>query len=161
VGGLAALWPLEGASTPETDAAPVDPIGARRDLYVALRALLEDLTRSHPLLLAVDDLHLVDAASLDALRAILDVGAARISLVGTVPDDRALPPPARALLGACRRVELDRLTEVEIGELLERTLGRVRPSPALLREIRRFSGGTSPSSSRSCGASPSGASSDR
>lgn len=141
VGGSAALRPLEGASTPATDAAPVDPIGARRDLYAALRSLLEDLTRGHPLLLAVDDLHLVDAASLDALSAILDAGAARITLLGTLTDDRALPPPVRALLGASRRVELDRLTEAEIAELLERTLGQVRPSPALLGEIRRYSGG--------------------
>jgi DNA-binding SARP family transcriptional activator len=118
-------------------------------LHAALAAALRAIGQLTPQLLLLEDLHWFDAATLDALVAILPALAdARVLLVISA---RAEALPRRgaawdALLridrtGLLRRVDLVGLTEVEVGELVRRALRLRQPAPRFSARLAAATGG--------------------
>ncbi|HEY6058256.1 MAG TPA: AAA family ATPase, partial [Candidatus Limnocylindrales bacterium] len=89
----------------------------------AVRALLEHLARSRPLVLALDDVHWADSASVELLGALLRHPPAGV-LIALALRPRQLPERFSSALerahraGAVTRVELEALTPREARELL-------------------------------------------
>jgi ATP/maltotriose-dependent transcriptional regulator MalT len=94
----------------------------------AVRALLEHLAESKPLVLALDDLHWADSASVELLAALLRRPPAAEVLVALALRPRPMPERLSAALerahraGTLTRVELEALTAVEARELLGETV---------------------------------------
>ncbi|MGW2564522.1 AAA family ATPase, partial [Streptomyces sp. NPDC001514] len=93
-----------------------------------------------PLVLLVDDLHLLDAASAVLLRQLMDAGVVR--LLGTI---RSGSPAGEAVDALCSgdavwRVDLAELTPAEVEELLQAVLGGP-VAQWTLRELNAASGG--------------------
>lgn len=139
-------------------AAPASPFGlfapVAGDLAASGTAAVADALRaiSPRVLLAVDDVHLVDAASAAALFAVVADGVA--ALVGSLRSGEPVPPPVQALWkdDLVRRIELaplpdsacEMLLDAELGEPVEtvtrRTLVQAcAGNPLYLRELVRGS----------------------
>jgi DNA-binding NarL/FixJ family response regulator/tetratricopeptide (TPR) repeat protein len=94
----------------------------------AVRALLEHLAATRPLVLVLDDLHWADSASVELLAALLRRPPAAEVLVALALRPRPMPERLSAALerahraGTLTRVELDALTAVEARELLGETV---------------------------------------
>ncbi len=92
--------------------------------------------------MAVDDIHLADAASIDALAGLAATGTyGNIAVVGT---ERAGEPVSQSLahmLAAARFLELDRMTQPQISELCSAALGPAAPSATLVEDLERVSSG--------------------
>ena len=105
----------------------------------AVRALLEHLAATRPLLLALDDLHWADAASVELLGALLrrPPGAPVLIAVGLRPrgaSERLVAALERAhRAGELLRIELEALTPDEARELLGESVEAVRAT-ALFEE---------------------------
>jgi ATP/maltotriose-dependent transcriptional regulator MalT len=90
----------------------------------AVRALLEDLAKTRPLVLVLDDFHWADSASVELLGALLrrPPAAAVLSVVAVRPQqmpERLLAALERAhRAAALKRIELAALTPLEARELL-------------------------------------------
>jgi ATP/maltotriose-dependent transcriptional regulator MalT len=90
----------------------------------AVRALLEDLAKTRPLVLVLDDFHWADSASVELLGALLrrPPAAAVLTAVAVRPQQmpgRLLAPLERAhRAAALKRIELAALTPLEARELL-------------------------------------------
>ena len=98
---------------------------ARRDLVAVvaeLRPVLEDQTPAGPLVLFVDDLHLLDATSATLVSQLVD--ADLVFLVATVRSEAPLPAGVEALWhrARVRRVDLEDLDRAEVGTLLHLVL---------------------------------------
>jgi len=95
----------------------------------ALRALLEQLAESRPLVLVLDDLHWADSASVELLGALLRRPPAAAVLMALARRPRQLPERLLAALdrahrsGALIRIELSALAPEEARELLGETVG--------------------------------------
>ncbi|WP_162621844.1 helix-turn-helix transcriptional regulator [Microbacterium suaedae] len=108
----------------------------------AIALLLEDAARERPLMLAIEDLHWVDPASLGVIRALVRVPpAARILLIITArPEDVGRTDPVRGFLRelgrdrGATRIALDPLDRDDVRRLTTALSGRT-PSPA---ELDRF-----------------------
>ncbi|WP_197517310.1 ATP-binding protein [Microbacterium karelineae] len=108
----------------------------------AIALLLEDAARDRPLVLAIEDLHWVDPASLAVIRSLVRVPpAARVLLIMTArPEDVGRTDPARAFLRElsrdrhATRVTLERLGREQVRLLAVALSGRT-PSPS---ELDRF-----------------------
>ena len=115
---------------------------AAEHLLRALRSLLEALARDGPLLLALDDLHWADAASIDLVCRLLHRGLGAPVLLALA--SRPIQSPPRLLMaveeaerhGVAQRVELAPLTSEQGEELLGSDL-----EPALRESLYRESGG--------------------
>ena len=84
------------------DAVPVD-LADRHALHRALRALLEGLAGPRPVVVALDDLHWADGASVDAVAALVRRPPAGRILLALATREGQLPAPvATALAGADR-----------------------------------------------------------
>ena len=97
----------------------------RRDLVAVvaeLRPVLEDQTPAGPLVLFVDDLHLLDATSATLVSQLVD--ADLVFLVATVRSDAPLPAGVEALWhrARVRRVDLEDLDRHEVGTVLHMVL---------------------------------------
>lgn len=121
-----------------TDAATVIPLGAFAHLdqgstgdedpvfatpFAALRRRLLERAGGLPLLLLVDDAHSLDAASAALVHQLV---VARDALVVVTLRSRSAAPDAVVALwkdDLCTRLELQELSALEVGELLERVLG--------------------------------------
>jgi DNA-binding CsgD family transcriptional regulator len=96
----------------------------------AVRALLERLTATTPLVLVLDDLHWADPASVELLGALLRRPPAAAVLVGLAVRPRQAPERVAAALerahraGTLRRVEVGALTRGEARELLGEAVDR-------------------------------------
>jgi ATP/maltotriose-dependent transcriptional regulator MalT len=94
----------------------------------AVRALLEHLAQTRPLVLVLDDLHWADSASIELLAALLRRPPAAEVLLALALRPRPLSEQLSAALerahraGTLTRVELDALTAVEARELLGETV---------------------------------------
>jgi ATP/maltotriose-dependent transcriptional regulator MalT len=94
----------------------------------AVRALLEHLAQTKPLVLVLDDLHWADSASVELLASLLRRPPAADVLVALALRPRPRPERLSAALerarraGTLTRVELDPLTAVEARELLGETV---------------------------------------
>src|SRR5205823_9010314 len=90
----------------------------------AVRALLEDLAKTRPLVLVLDDFHWADSASIELLGALLRRPPAAAVLIAVAVRPRQLPERLSVALeranreGALTRLELVALTRVEARELL-------------------------------------------
>jgi DNA-binding CsgD family transcriptional regulator len=95
----------------------------------AVRALLEHLAHSRPLVLVLDDFHWADPASVELLGALLRRPPAAAVLTAVALRPRQTPERLAAALerahraAALNRVELAPLTPVEAGELLGKRVG--------------------------------------
>jgi ATP/maltotriose-dependent transcriptional regulator MalT len=94
----------------------------------AVRALLEHLAETRPLVLVLDDLHWTDSASLELLGALLRRPPAAAVLVAMALRPRQVPERLSAALerahreGALTRIELGALTPAEAQEFLGETV---------------------------------------
>lgn len=119
-GPLARLFPGHTTSDAEL------PARARLELFDAVVELVERLSRLHPVLLVLDDLHWATAPTLLLLRHLVSEAAdARVLVVGTYRDEELGPAhPLRELLASVRsspratRIELAALTEADIAEMV-------------------------------------------
>src|SRR5205823_8543327 len=90
----------------------------------AVRALLEDLAKTRPLVLVLDDFHWADSASIELLGALLRRPPAAPVLIAVAVRPRQMPERLAAALerahraAALTRVELGALTPVEARELV-------------------------------------------
>ena len=95
----------------------------------AVRALLEQLAETSPLVLVLDDLHWADSASVELLGALLRRPPAAAVLMALARRPRQLPERLLAALerahraGALTRIELGALAPDEARELLGETVG--------------------------------------
>jgi DNA-binding NarL/FixJ family response regulator len=95
----------------------------------AMRALLEQLAETRPLVLVLDDLHWADSASVELLGALLRRPPAAAVLMALARRPRHLPDRLLAALdrahrsGALARIEVGALAPDEARELLRETVG--------------------------------------
>ncbi|MCC6993559.1 MAG: AAA family ATPase [Deltaproteobacteria bacterium] len=142
-GGAEALGALHPARA-RGEASRGDPVAEREAMHAGLARFVASLSAHHPLVLAVDDIHIADSASLEALGALLAAAPrARLAVVGTVREGEAVSPALRRLfeLPRASKLELLPLGADQIRELLVTTLGPCAPDAALLADIERTSGG--------------------
>jgi DNA-binding CsgD family transcriptional regulator/tetratricopeptide (TPR) repeat protein len=120
----------------------------RHRLHAAVTALLDGLSSGSPVLLALEDLHWADAATLQLVRHLVRSGAAaRMLLVATYRDAEADVPAelADALVDVYRtegvvRLRLGGLSADEIAEFVHLTTG-AEPSPGLTSAVAELTGG--------------------
>ncbi|EDM80076.1 sensor histidine kinase [Plesiocystis pacifica SIR-1] len=164
-GALGTLAPVVSALLPELElviGAPgepaalpeLEPVERKHRLYLALGRLLTGLCAARPLILALDDVHRADEASLELLLALSRDGKGPLLLVASYRSE-AEPESASELagvegliaeLGAQGRppleLELRPLDESELERLLVDALGAVSgPLDELLAFVLRRSGG--------------------
>jgi serine/threonine protein kinase len=139
---LCRLFPVLGSVSAMTDGVrrghlPQDPQELRSRGFAALRDVLQRLTETRRLVLAIDDLRWADQDSLDLLRSLL----------------RPPEPPALLLIGTWRHTpEAESLQRAVArfdgwvqGGLTTIVLGRLAPPDALDLARRLLAGGASPS----------------
>jgi hypothetical protein len=143
-----ALGSAAGAGTLPTAPLAGDPHEARRRAFRGLRALIADLARERPLLLAVDDLQWGD---LDSARLLVEVlqppSAPEVLFVGTFrSEERHQSPFLQELLRrkapSARFITLEPLSLADAEALALNLVGRDdEPARGLAREIAAESGG--------------------
>jgi ATP/maltotriose-dependent transcriptional regulator MalT len=122
---LAHVFPSLSTLASGRETAPQDE---RYRAHRAVRALLEQLARTRPLVLVLDDFHWADSASVELLGALLRRPPAAAVLVALALRPRPMPERLSATLerahraAALTRVELGALTPDEAGALLGETL---------------------------------------
>jgi tetratricopeptide (TPR) repeat protein len=121
---------------------PGDPATARQSLHQSFAAFLDGVSKHRRVILAVDDIHLADAASVDALAGL--AGAGTYGNIAIVATERTGEPVSQSL--ACwhanaRRLELGRMTQDQIGELIGAALGSASPSSTLVADLERATAG--------------------
>ena len=107
--------------------APGEWIGSvRNELYANVIQYLGELARARPVLVAVDDLHFADAASIEFFaRLVPELAQHRIGLVATIATGTRIPGPARepieslARSTTVRTVPLRPLTIAEVAEFAQ------------------------------------------
>jgi class 3 adenylate cyclase/tetratricopeptide (TPR) repeat protein len=120
-GPLARLFP--GAEAGQADAQPVT---ARFELFDAVAALIRRLTRLHPVLLAIDDLHLASSSTALLVRHLIDeLPDERLVVVATTATEELdRSGPAGELLAAIHAapgsssIELAPLRESDVAQLV-------------------------------------------
>jgi len=132
-----AEWLPDSLRSPPRAELPSDQ--AQERLLNGLAQVLQGLGRVAPHLLILEDLHWADAATLEALGALVPrLRPARVLALITVrPEDTAARPTVRETLqaldrgGTLDRIPLPRLTADEVAEFIRRALGE---SPADLAD---------------------------
>ena len=148
VADLAQLVPELGARLPRRDAAvPSDSPQARVRLFQAVIEFLAALASDGPpLIVALDDIHAADEASLKLLRSLARrVTGIRLLVVGTCRDPGLGGVPNRERLlnliaAQGRTMRLAGLDRPGVASLLERITGRV-PTLELVSEVKRTTEG--------------------
>ncbi|MGY1673105.1 ATP-binding protein [Geodermatophilus sp. SYSU D00710] len=139
------LRSVAAATGVRPDAAP-----SRPRLVAALTALMRALAAEHPVVLRLDDLHLADVSSLEALHAVAHgcADAAVLALATVRPAPlRAAAEVEQVLLaleqdGLLRRLPVGPLPDAALGDLAGAALGPGTPVPAALTGwLARRSGG--------------------
>ena len=135
---------------PELDreaAAPEgEPFDARHRLFEAVAAAVGHAARQSPVLLVVEDLHWADPATIQMLTHVIrTVSWAPLLVAGSMRDKSV--PALDAALGdlhreqRLKRVELDGLSEHEVGELAAVWWGTGASPPGLTAAVHRRTGG--------------------
>src|SRR6266536_1576947 len=133
---LAQVFPALSALAGEREVAPQHE---RYRSHRAVRALLEQLAETRPLVLVLDDLHWADSASVELVGALLRRPPAGAVLMALALRPRQMPERLSAALeraqraAALTRIELGALTPVEARELLGETV-EVADATALYEE---------------------------
>ncbi|WP_226961852.1 MULTISPECIES: ATP-binding protein [Streptomyces] len=151
----------EPTEPPGTTGPVPDPLPDREEddpardgfaLFDAVTTALVTASQRRPLMVVIDDLHWADPASLRLLRfAAQHTWFERVLLVGTYRDsevelggeDGGAHPVRDAmmpLLARATMVSLGGLDEAQVGDLIERTVGRAA-EPELVAEVHRRTGG--------------------
>jgi tetratricopeptide (TPR) repeat protein len=142
LGGEEALAPKGKVVTGETAAYQDDPVYARQALHHRFGRFLGDVSQHQFILLAIDDLHLADAASLDALASILSASThGNIAVLATLRTGEKQSPALEYFLTLNHRLELARMTKGQIGELITGAFGPTQPSVELLADLERLTEG--------------------
>ena len=127
-------WTESGIFDERSEAVPPPPMlrsgagvaGSQTALFEQMQAFLTGITRRHPIVLILEDLHWSDPASLELLRFVSrNLGGLRALLVVTYRDDevtRQLPfyglLPTLVRESGARRIELRRLGESAVREMV-------------------------------------------
>jgi DNA-binding SARP family transcriptional activator len=130
-------------------ASTLDPAEARTALFEAIARTIEQLARTRPVVLVVEDLHWANAGTIDALEVLARrAGALPVLIVATYRSDEV--GPGHALAALRRRLQSERrassialraLAAPEIGELVRRTVTGDDPPDRLAASIYTFSEG--------------------
>jgi len=112
---------------------PADPDTLQR----ALGRLILTLSRTHVMLIAVDDAHRIDESSAALLASLVDsVRHGKLSIVLTALADPPEPSPGLEVLArSCQQVGLEPLTRIETRQLLGSMFGEVENLELLTNEI--------------------------
>lgn len=121
--------------------------GAER-LYELITVLFENLSAERPLVLAIDDIHWADTATLELLRFIVRMTERGrvLVLLGYRSDEVSRGHPLRAYLAELERTrrvtrwELGRLSREQVAAQLAQLLG-CTPDAATVEQVHRFSEG--------------------
>lgn len=148
---LIALLPELAASDDEVPSAtaPVAAGAATGQLHEAIAVLLETFSRERPIVLLIEDLHWIDAASLALLRFLMrSLGSSRVLTVLTYrTEDVTRGHPVRSFLSEAERDrwverrELDRLTKAQVKRLAKSLIVDEAPSERVLETVFRRSDG--------------------
>lgn len=139
---LARLLPsLQGPD--QAPASKTNPGADRMRLFTAVVHLLSDIGNAQPLVLALDDVHVADTASLELLHHLArQAPQERWLLLATYRDEDVIPGTQlyrlRAALtrsGACRRIDLHRLARSDADRLVALLLSTGALEPSLLDEL--------------------------
>jgi tetratricopeptide (TPR) repeat protein len=142
IGGAAALGPAHPNRAGDGALRSLDPVAARWALHLAFATFLDGISKHRTIVLAIDDIHLADAASLDVLTGLFAAEIyGNIAIVATQRAGEAVSLSLARLLTNARPLEIDRMTRTQIGELIVGALGPVTPSPTLLEDLERVSSG--------------------
>lgn len=144
-GSLARLFPGSAGVRAESQ-----PSTARFELFDAVAALLRRLARTHPVLLAIDDLHLASSSTVLLLGHLLDeLPDERLTVLATLrADDLDGVHPARDLLATRRPssavIDLTPFTEADVAVLVRAAApgADVVRAAELARLVMRESAGT-------------------
>lgn len=142
VGGKSALG-LTRTSAADGDCEPnIDPTTANRALHLALGTFLDGIAKRRMIVLAIDDIHLTDAATLDALTSVVRAGnGSNLAIVATLRTSEPISASLSHLLALSDRLELGRINREQITELISGSLGPASPSEALVADLERASSG--------------------
>jgi predicted ATPase len=129
---LAALWPIEGASTG----------GGREQLFEAVYRVLARVAAGRPVLVIVEGVHWIDASSRDLLAFLVrNARHDRVAVVVTYrPDELGKGDPLRSFVaelersGRAERLELEPLGRSEVAEQLEAIAGHA-PGASVVEQI--------------------------
>ncbi|MGD9680836.1 MAG: protein kinase [Candidatus Obscuribacterales bacterium] len=114
------------------------PVREREEIFHAIREWLLVRSGEQPLLFVVEDIHWLDASTLDFLARLQgEIGSTRILLVLTLRPDFAVPWPVRANQTS---FSLDRLSRSEVGEMITHRSGR-EMSAAVVDQVMERSDG--------------------
>src|SRR5512133_35044 len=142
IGGKSALGLGRAGASDECAERHLDPITANRAHHLSLAALLDGISRHRTIVLAVDDIHSADAASIDALASLVGAGTnGNIAIVATARITEPLSHSLKGFLALSHRLELGRMAREQISDLIAGVLGPVSPSPTLVADVERASSG--------------------
>lgn len=142
IGGKAALGMARQPKASNDSDRSLDPAAARRALHLAFTTFLSGIARRRRVVLAIDDIHLADAASIDALIALIGCDVpANIAIVATQRLGEPISQSLAHLLTVSKRLDLERMDRAQIAELIGGALGPTAPNPTLIEDIERVTGG--------------------
>jgi len=138
-----ALLALLGGSAATAEADPtwavLEPAQRRRRLIEAVKALLHREAADQPLLVVLEDLHWLDAASREVLESLIEsLPASRLALLVNYRPEFV---HAWASLGHYRQIRLEPLTAEGAGALLDRALGTDATLDPLKHRLMARAGG--------------------
>jgi hypothetical protein len=142
IGGPRTLLPPPSTTGTERGHRAADPLVAQQSIHQSFAAFLDGISKHRRIVLALDDIHLADAASVDALAGL--VGSGTYGNIAIIATERTGEPVSQSLAHwhtSGRRLELDRMTQSQIGELIVAALGPANPSPNLIADLERASAG--------------------
>jgi len=142
MGGRRTLLPTSNYSSAERGESALDPLSAQQSLHQAFAAFLDGVSKHNRVILAIDDIHLADAASVDALAGLNSAGT--YGNIAVVAANRTGEPVSQSLahwLASARLLEIDRMTQVQITELIVAALGPAAPSTTLIDDLERATAG--------------------
>jgi tetratricopeptide (TPR) repeat protein len=142
LGGDEVLNPLAKRSTLNPPIDPGDPVYARQLRHERFCRFLSEVAKDRLVLIAIDDLHLADAASLDALASVLYSPVnGNIAILSTLRTGEKHSPSLEHFLDLTQRLELDKMSKDQIGGLIFGAFGPTEPTPELLADLERVTDG--------------------
>lgn len=142
MGARRTLLPTSNYSSAERVESTLDPLSAQQSLHQSFAAFLDGISKHQRVILAIDDIHLADAASVDALAGLNSAGT--YGNIAVVAANRTGEPVSQSLahwLASARLLEIDRMTQAQITELIVAALGPAAPSPTLIDDLERATAG--------------------
>ena len=142
IGGTRTLLPTASSGASQRGEHPADPLSAQQSIHQSFAAFLDGISKHRRVILAVDDIHLADAASIDALAGLASAGTyGNIAIVATERAGEPVSPSLTHWHASARCLELDRMTQDQIGELIVAALGSANPSATLTADLERATAG--------------------